>query len=490
MDRNRAASSAPRWLCSLSGSLRVAAPRGSQPRSSKALAKTYQRHVPFLVLAAAYVALAAAYHYSVPLFEAPDEPSHIQYVGFLSVENRLPLYGAQPEVPGEGMQPPLYYVFAAPLFRGLVADPRDLMRDLRDVNLSIYEGVPQRPRPGMLLQHQPLPRARQFGQSPLLSDLRPLRWVSLAFGLLAVVLTYLAGLRAFGDPPLALLCAGVLALDPQFLFTSGYVSNDTAAAAVGAGTLWLTAAALHDTSGIHRRHYVLTGLALVFAVWTKNSILPGLGVAGLAIFWMDARPFASRLRDASWALLLSLALAGPYLAWNLAKRGDLLGVGAFWEGASHMLGFEAYGGALAYFTGMYWTWTFESYWGRFGWINVRLPDILYLGYLALSVAGAAGFYWAGRMAPSSPHAFRRYLASAALVTLAAHIWFNAFAAQPQGRHLFPAAPQIAMMIAVGTAQWLGGRPDRIARGPCVAVLVCMAAVATYACFGVIVPAYR
>jgi hypothetical protein len=287
-----------------------------------------------------------------------------------------------------------------------------------------------------------------------------------------------------------LLCAGLLALNPQFLFTSGYVSNDTAATAVGAGILWLAASALTGAAGVQRRHYLLTGLALVFAIWTKNSILPGLGVAGLAIFFADARPVAEKFKDGARALVLTLALAGHYLAWNLSMRGDVLGVGAFWEGASHMLGFEAYGGALAYFTGMYWTWTFESYWGRFGWINVRLPDFLYLAALGLSAAGAAGFYWAGRVADAPPRALRRYLACAAFVTLSAHIWFNAFAAQPQGRHLFPAAPQIAMMLALGLAQLLGGRADRANVGASVGVPTALAALALYACLGVIVPAYR
>jgi hypothetical protein len=70
------------------------------------LTKPHPRHLPFAALAAVFGALATAYQQTIPLFEAPDEPSHMQYVGFLGIENRLPLYGASPEVPGEGMQPP------------------------------------------------------------------------------------------------------------------------------------------------------------------------------------------------------------------------------------------------------------------------------------------------------------------------------------------------------------------------------------------------
>lgn len=479
---------------------------GAGRRSSRGL-----RHLPFALLALAYVGLGVAYQRSVPLFEAPDEPSHIHYVAFLSSANRLPVYGAQPDVPGEGMQPPLYYLLEVPLFRSLVRDPDGLIRDLRQVNFSLYRNVDTPLRPGHLIRRPARRVVRQFWSSPAASGLRHLRWPSLVFGLLAVTLTHAAMLRAFDARPIALLASGMLAFNPQFLFMSSCVSNDTAAAAVGACGLWLTAAALRDPSiAGRRRYYLLAALVAALALATKISILPGLALAGLAIFLFDVRPPKRRIADAALALCLLLLLTTPYLVWNASHRGDPLGIESIWQSTSHMLGYEAYGGAWAYFTGMYWTWTFESYWARFGWINVRAPGAVYLVYLLVTVLGLVGFLLAGRRKPVRPSepgpgeasggapvlptgfpgSLRLYLGAATLTMLLMHIWLNAQTAQPQGRHLFPAAPHFASLLALGISHLLGGRRGAIGAGACSAVLVALGGLALYCCFGVIVPAYR
>ena len=203
----------------------------------------------------------------------------------------------------------------------------------------------------------------------------------------------------------------------------------------------------------------------------------------------------------SVATLGLLLLVGPYLVWNLVYRGDVLGMDAVWQSASHMFGYEAYGGAWSYFTGMYWVWTFESYWGRFGWINVLAPTPVYLGYLFLTGAAGVGFLLAGRSQGSTtrskadptialPGNLRLYLGGATLITLASHLWVNVYSAQPQGRHLFPAAPQISIILAMGIAYLVGGRQDRIGTRSCFAVLFVLAGLALYCCLAVIIPSYR
>src|ERR1044072_8069726 len=70
----------------------------------------------FTALAAAYLALAAAYGVAVPLWEAPDEPEHYQYVHYLRSNLALPaapLPSVQIGGNEESNQPPLYYALAA-----------------------------------------------------------------------------------------------------------------------------------------------------------------------------------------------------------------------------------------------------------------------------------------------------------------------------------------------------------------------------------------
>ena len=84
-----------------------------------------------------YVGLALAYRDAVPLFEAPDEPSHIHYAAFVYNQGRLPRQDPL-EVPGEGMQAPLVYVVAAPLLGNAGIDVKAAEGALEQVMTPFY----------------------------------------------------------------------------------------------------------------------------------------------------------------------------------------------------------------------------------------------------------------------------------------------------------------------------------------------------------------
>src|SRR6185503_5689593 len=83
-----------------------------------------------------YVGLALAYRDAIPLFEAPDEPSHMHYAAFVSERSDLPRQRPL-EVPGEGMQPPLVYVLAAPLLDNRI-DVALAVRELGRAMFPLY----------------------------------------------------------------------------------------------------------------------------------------------------------------------------------------------------------------------------------------------------------------------------------------------------------------------------------------------------------------
>jgi hypothetical protein len=97
-------------------------------------------------------------------------------------------------------------------------------------------------------------------------------------------------------------------------------------------------------------------------------------------------------------------------------------------------------------------------------MNALPPDSVYWTYFALTGAGIAGFALAARRARSGADRadalLRHYLVAVILATLAAHLWVNLQLPQPQGRHLFGAAPQIACVLSLG----LWGLPW-LRRGP-------------------------
>jgi hypothetical protein len=88
-----------------------------------------------------FAALVLGYGAATPLFEGPDEPSHLHYAVFVHEYGRLPRQDPL-EVPGEGMQPPLVYWIAAPLLRATSLDTSFVASELHDVNLEYYESRP------------------------------------------------------------------------------------------------------------------------------------------------------------------------------------------------------------------------------------------------------------------------------------------------------------------------------------------------------------
>lgn len=138
------------------------------------------------------------------------------------------------------------------------------------------------------------------------------------------------------------------------------------------------------------------------------------------------------------------------------------------------------------------SWSFDSFWGVFGWMGVWMDSRIYTVLLAWTLAAAIGCVallarnirgskGTARAAlpihnsqfTNSPihnprlRRFRHYalalLGLSALLTLAIYLSYNLIFVQPQGRYLFPALPAIALAVALGwqealrpsSARWAG-----------------------------------
>ena len=465
--------------------------------------------LPLLILGA-YLSLGLGYLVSVPIFEAPDEPSHLEYIVFLAEEGRLPGYGARPDVSGEGMQPPLYYLLALPSYLAVRDAELDLRSELHRVNDATYHSGQPSPGSSLALNSslRPAPRGgiRRFVASPPLDRLRGVRLTSLAMGALALWLTWLAGLRATGRPDIAGLTACIVAFNPQFLFVSGAISNDTTATAVGAGSLLLVVAAL-DGRTASWRLYLATAALGAFGLATKMSTLPPLLVSGLIVWQRDARSLTRRANDLMWATLLFAVLAGPLLVLNTVVKGDPLGNAAFWQSSAHLPRPAHWGGVVPWLATRYWHWTLESYWARFGWFDLAVPRSALAPYVILVAGGLWGALrtaFAGNghirdregadaeaaraVSPVPPRALVRSLAAVTGVAWAAHLWWNMHVAQAQGRHLFVVAPQLAMLLALGWSALAVGNAQR-SRMVASTIAIAMWIAACACLFGVIRPAY-
>jgi 4-amino-4-deoxy-L-arabinose transferase-like glycosyltransferase len=392
----------------------------------------------------------------VPPFEAPDEPAHLAYVVSVATRAELPnqvdperaLTGYGP-VPTEGHQPPLYYALAAAVLRltaggapaGVdatpVPNPEHAWNGGGRVDLPLFEH-PAGPRAA----------ARPF---------RLLRLLSVACGVLTVGVVLALSARLFAGR-WALVPAVVVATLPQYLFVSATISND---ALTGLLVTLCLLFALTLLQGRGRgRDYLLLGVCLGLALLTKKTalfLLPGLAL--LLGYAALARPSGGqRARAAAWtlALLGTLALlCGWYFLRSQALYGDPLGT----EMEKATLGALVQEKTLdsPYFGGPFRQEMWESFFGKFGWMQVALPRGVYWFYAALLVAGGLGALVAvfARRFPVLPALFA---AGFVLSCFGGIVVYNLTYSQPQGRFLFPVLSLVAILLTAGLRELLGRLP--------------------------------
>ncbi len=447
-----------------------------------------------------YVALATLFAVYTPSWQAPDEPAHYNYVGYVAAHGGFPVLqmGDYPhtyleEIKGRGFppdlsiapiryefhQPPLYYVLAAPIF-----------------NLT--------------------------GGDPL-----ALRLLSVFLGAGIVLLTYAIARRVFPDRPgLALGAAAFVAFLPQHLATVSQIGNDVLAELLFALVLFVLIGELRGTAGnsgelrgtqgnsgelggtkertTHHasritHHALRLGLLLGLILVTKTTAYIAVPLAGGVIVWRWWQERASLRRMALEALAVivpAAVIALPWYARDIAVYGwpDFLGLirhDAIVIGQTRTVEFIAQAG-----WGAYWQraveFTFKSFWGVFGWLGVFMDSRVYFALAVLSGVTAAGLglriangksqianrRW--QMADGKPsNAIRNLqfavcnsqfalLAISALLTLLVYAWYNTQFVQHQGRYLFTALIPIALAFVAG---WEGAVRPRVGRWLAVGLVI-------------------
>jgi hypothetical protein len=134
--------------------------------------------------------------------------------------------------------------------------------------------------------------------------------------------------------------------------------------------------------------------------------------------------------------------------------------------------------------------TFQSGWGRFGWMNLPTPDIqVTVWWAAIILTGIIG------LASGLRHAANP---TARLVTLIACVWVTCVLAsylriqinrfQPQFRYALAAVPALAAFSGTGTVALLGDSQRR-RRAAALIILAVLLAVNLWIVFALVAPAY-
>ncbi len=393
------------------------------------------RNWPAVVILAVFLIVGTLYAVYTPLWQAPDEPAHYNYIRSLAEGRGLPVMtpgdydqaylsrltseGFPPELSVasleyEDHQPPLYYLLATPLY--------------------------------------------WLGGGSVIA----LRLFSLLLGGVGVVMV-MAILREFWPehPGRAWLGGGIVAFIPQFVAMMAVINNDALVLALLWLWLWLALRYLRGKTS----PWVLGGV-LGLLLLTKST---GYGVIALAVLAIALRTRRTG-HSLRWSAREVLIVLGPALAlgalwWgrNVAVYGwpDVMGLirhDSVVVGQPRTADWIARDGLFPFLGSAFRT-TFRSFWGQFGWMGVVLDARIYLGLGIFSILGVWGAAWRlARGVRDGLEARQRdgllLLGASACITLVMFVGYNLTFVQHQGRYLFPALPLVGLAAVAGLERLL------------------------------------
>jgi hypothetical protein len=446
------------------------------------VSKALNEHRELALVLTAFFILGILYSTVTPIFETPDEIQHYFHVKHIADGEGLPILGPEREAPygQEGGQPSLYYLLGAAATFWIDTDDA---QSLLEPNPYVHLGVPGGDGNKNVILHT---SRESFPYTGTTLAVHLLRCVSVLYGALAVLATYLITREVFRGARAAALGAAVLtAFNPKFIFTSAAVNNDILLTALCSWALLFSV--LIVTRGPSLRLYLGLGVAVGLAGVTKLSGL-GLIPVVLVLLVMVAWRHSPRKAVAGGLIVsgLVLLLAGWWYLRNWLLYQDITGLGRFLvvlgaeEGRdltlSRLVG-ELEGFRL-------------SYWAIFGWLNVPAGRWVYRVYDVLVVLGVVGLPLAlvkGLKKPRTVSVPSLLLMLVWIVVMAAgYVRYNLLIDAATGRLVFPAISCLSALLAWGLVQL---PPSRYSQSFVYALGVAMLVLASVIPFLYISPAY-
>jgi 4-amino-4-deoxy-L-arabinose transferase-like glycosyltransferase len=434
--------------------------------------------LPLIILV--YLFVGALFAVKTPDWQVPDEPAHYNYIRQIAEERRFPVLEPgdydqvylshltserfPPDLSVEAVeyedhQPPLYYLLAAPIYRA-------------------FDGA-----------------------------LAPVRLFSVVIGAGVVLWAYGVAKIIFPERPLIPLgTAALVAFLPQHVTMMAGVNNDSLAELLIGATLWMSLRSLHalkSEKSKESRRLVGLGVVLGLGLVTKSTVAPVAMAVAVALFILWWRSGERAWRELVRTLVL---VFGPAL---------LIAVPWWWRNVSLYGGLDIYGltnhdavvigqpRTADWIRDQGWgrwlergvTFTFQSFWGQFGWMAVLMPTWLYRVLALWTGALVVGFLnWLVKIRQQRLEETRQaqlmFLAATVFFVILAYLYYNSTFVQHQGRYLFPALVPIALgvVLAVDGLLYLLRVPGRLRPLALAGPYLALVALDLYALWRVILPA--
>lgn len=322
---------------------------------------------------AIFVAFATTLVFTIPPFEAPDEPSHLAYVNFVAERVALPNQGDEAQtVSGQGHQAPFYYLVVSRLVRVVKTDHR-VWVDRRPNTEHVWHGG----------ERIDVPLYRHAGAPPFPSTrdrvgFYLLRLLSVALAAATIVCVGLTAQLVLGTGAGA-IAALLTATLPQFAAVGAAITADDLAQLLAAFFAWQLIGGVLQPAESAR--FTRAGVALGLALLTKKTALclvPGAALALGAAVLVGRIDWPTAVRRLAQVLGIAFVLFLPWLVRNQRLYGDPLG-SAMERATLHALVAEK---SLS--DPWWWTtfapWIVSSFTGVLGWMNLWLPRPVYAWY--------------------------------------------------------------------------------------------------------------
>lgn len=371
-----------------------------------------------IIIIVLFVAISLAYSIIIPVFNAPDEPFHFEYIRYLAKTKSLPNQAREKEaISTEGFNPPLYYFINA-IFLNLFS--KDNASDIRINNFKdiarFYRNPSSRFRqeiyPPLNPNYVKWGRGRdknmflvteedRFPFSGSIAVIHLLRIIAILFGAFTVFFTFkTAQLLLPQNEDMAIIAVSLCALIPQFNFLSGSLNNDNLVILFSALSIWLLTKYIlfeHDRQRIMVTFLgIFTGLGLI----TKRNICAVLPAIVIGITYKSLAggtdTFKKRVKDLVINLCLFsmpiAAIAGWFSVRNIIIYGikDPLGWGLRGIQNPGLLMQDKFRGL--FFKKVFFKRLFTSFWGLFDWLTIPLPKWAYFIYGIISLSGILGLF--------------------------------------------------------------------------------------------------
>ena len=395
-----------------------------------------------LLLPLVFFLISLVYLYAAPNFEASDTVQHVGVIKWIADEGKLPVQSAvHGHIFGqEASQPPLYYLMMAAIWR--VMDTADFDERFRQSPFTII-GDPQRlGNRNLILYKQPYPPDLR-GSSLALYVIRLL---SVVMGTVTVGAVYQSARAVMpGHIGFALLATAFTAFNPQFIFISASVSNDSLVNMLAALITWQMLLMLRD--GFHNRRSLGLALLIALASLAKLSGLTVAAVVGLASLWLvlRTRDFRGFITLAAAVLGFWLVIAGWWYLRNLMVYGELFGTATMLDNfgrrstsVARLLSEEFHGLRV-------------SFWGVFGAFSILTHELFYRVMDLLALIGAVGLVAFVVQRRRSTYLMTALIFLVILLGLGASmlVWWSLQTWASTGRLLFPYITSASLLLAMG-----------------------------------------